>query len=323
MKITNALQKLGVTNPLIYGCMGLGGGWNQNPVSKDDIRQANEVIDRALESGFQLFDHADIYTFGKAEQVFGEVLKSRPELKEQMVLQSKCGIRFDAGTTPKRYDFSKEWISSSVEGILERLNIEHLPILLLHRPDVLMDVEEVAEVFSELQKQGKVGQFGVSNMSASQMQQLQSKMKSPLVANQLEMSLSKLDWLEQSILNNVGNAPGHSFTAGTIEYCQSQDVQIQAWGSMSQGLFSGRNVNDESHAVQQTAEKVRRIAAEKETSTEAVILAWLMKHPANVMPVVGTTNIDRIKAAAQATKIELSRDQWYELYVSARGEELP
>lgn len=323
MKITNALQNLGVTNPLIYGCMGLGGGWNQNPVSKDDIRQANEVIDTALESGFQLFDHADIYTFGKAEQVFGEVLKSRPELKEQMVLQSKCGIRFDAGITPKRYDFSREWISSSVEGILGRLNIEHLPVLLLHRPDVLMDVEEVADVFSELQKQGKVGQFGVSNMSANQMQQLQSKMTSPLVANQLEMSLSKLDWLEQSILNNVGNAPSHSFTAGTIEYCQSQDVQIQAWGSMSQGLFSGRNVSGESQAVQQTAEKVRCIAAEKETSTEAVILAWLMKHPANVMPVVGTTNTDRIKAAAQATNTELSRDQWYELYVSARGEELP
>ena len=156
-------------SPLVFGCMSLGGGWNVNPLSQEDIRQAHQVIDAALEAGITLFDHADIYTHGKAEQAFGEVLKQRPELKQHISLQSKCGIRFASTNEPQRYDFSRQWITNSVDGILKRLQIEQLDVLLLHRPDPLMQVEEVAETFNQLQQSGKVKHFGVSNMQQHQM----------------------------------------------------------------------------------------------------------------------------------------------------------
>ena len=139
-------QYLRHNSPLVFGCMSLGGGWNVNPLSQDDIRQAHQVIDAALEAGITLFDHADIYTHGKAEQAFGEVLKQRPELKQHISLQSKCGIRFATNELPQRYDFSAQWISQSVDNILTRLQIEQLDVLMLYRPDPLMQVEEVAEL---------------------------------------------------------------------------------------------------------------------------------------------------------------------------------
>ncbi|GAB2992624.1 aldo/keto reductase [Psychrosphaera aestuarii] len=323
MKITTTLHNLGVSNRLVYGCMGLGGGWNNQAISDQDIKQAHEVIDVALEAGIQLFDHADIYTFNKAEQVFGKVIKQRPELLEQIVLQSKCGIRFEDDAGPKRYDFSKEWIESSVKGILKRLNIEQLPILLLHRPDPLMDSMELSDTLNTLQQQGLVGHFGVSNMSSHQMKSLQRNLNTPLVINQLELSLSKLDWLEQSVTSNVGSKVEHSFPIGTLEYCQDNEVQLQSWGSLSQGMFTGSSVANGNEDIKNTANLVKLIAKEQGVSPEAIILAWVMKHPANVMPIIGTTNCQRIKACQQALQVELSREQWYQLYVSSRGQELP
>ena len=337
MNISKEFKKLGVKHPVVYGCMGLGGGWNQNPISKCDIKQAHEVIDTALINNMSLFDHADIYTFGKAERAFGQVLRERPELRDQIVIQSKCGIRFeDSGlagvSVPKRYDFSKAWITQSVDGILDRLQIEHLPVLLLHRPDPLMDIEEVATTLNDLQKSGKIGYIGVSNMSAQQMALLQSQLNSPIVANQLELSLSKRDWLEQGIMNNVGSSPSYSIQAGTIEYCQMNNVQIQSWGSLSQGIYTraldSRSIKNSSiksndSEIHQAKTVINRISNEKAVSNEAVLLAWLMKHPSQIMPVIGTTNIDRINACAQAIEVTLTREQWYEIYVAARGEELP
>lgn len=323
MKITKTLQNLGVSNRLVYGCMGLGGGWNEQAISAQDIKQAHDVVDVALEAGIQLFDHADIYTFTKAEQVFGRVIQQRPELLEQIVLQSKCGIRFEDEAGPKRYDFSKQWIESSVTGILKRLNIEHLPILLLHRPDPLMDSIELADTLNTLQQKGLVGHFGVSNMSSHQMKSLQRNLNSPLVINQLELSLSKLDWLEQCVTSNVGSKAEHSFPNGTLEYCQDNEVQLQSWGSLSQGMFTGNSVANDNEDIQNTANLVTQMASEQGVSPEAIILAWVMKHPANVMPIIGTTNLQRIKACQQSLQVELSREQWYQLYVSSRGQELP
>ena len=152
-------QYLPGVSTLSYGCMGLGGGWNDDPISADNIKQAHDIVDICLENKINFFDHADIYTKGKAEQVFGEVLKARPELRQHIYLQSKCAIRFDDAAGPGRYDFSNEWINQSVDGILKRLNTDYIDVLLLHRPDPLMDGDEVAEVFRQLTQSGKVRTF--------------------------------------------------------------------------------------------------------------------------------------------------------------------
>ncbi|WP_461534687.1 aldo/keto reductase [Spongorhabdus nitratireducens] len=308
---------------LVFGCMNLGGGWNHDPVTTADISQAHSLIDITLEAGINLFDHADIYTFGKAEQVFGKILGSHPALREKMLLQSKCGIRFEDSQGPKRYDLSRNWIISSVDNILTRLQTEYLDLLLLHRPDPLMEPEEIAEAFTILSKTGKVRHFGVSNMNAQQIRFLQSANDIPLVTNQLNLGLSALDWLEEGVLVNHPEGSGASFTSGTLEYCQQNRIQLQAWGSLSQGIFSGRPTGDYSSAVQQTARLAKQLAAEMEVSSEAIVLSWLMRHPARIQPVIGTTHPDRLKACAEASRIELSREQWYQLYAAARGRELP
>lgn len=310
-------------SPLVFGCMALGGGWNDNPVSAGDIASCHQAIDTALEAGICVFDHADIYARGKAEQVFGKVLQQRPELRSLITLQSKCGIRFASDTAPQRYDFSAQWIAQSVDGILARLQIEQLDVLMLHRPDPLMQPEEVAGVFSQLQQAGKVKQFGVSNMQQHQMALLQDALSMPLVVNQLELSLSHLAWLDEGTTAGCSGETLVNFGSGTIEYCRRNNVQLQAWGSLSQGLFSGKDVSSEAAHIAKTAELVKQLAAEYQVSREAIVLGFLMRHPAQIQPVIGTTNIERIKACAQATQIRLSREHWYALYLSARGKALP
>lgn len=310
---------------LAYGCMGLGGGWSNTSISKDDIKQAHQIIDKALEIGINFFDHADIYTHGKAEQVFGEVLKQRPDLRQQMILQSKCAIRFEDSDAPGRYDFSRSWIEQSVEGILSRLATEQIDILLLHRPDPLMNVTEVSETLSALHKSGKVKHFGVSNMHRYQMELLNAHLEQPLIVNQLEMSLSKHDWLEQGVTVGMPESANVGFTPGTLEYCQLQNIQIQAWGSLSQGLFSGQDVNDKPEHIQETAKLVTKLAEQYSTSCESIVLAWLMRHPVAIQPVIGTTNLNRIQACADSVDVaeKLTREHWYQLYVTARGNRLP
>ncbi len=186
-----------------------------------------------------------------------------------------------------------------------------------------MQPEEVAAAFDQLEKSGKVKYFGVSNMQQHQMQFLQSSIDQPLVANQLAMSLSQLDWLEEGVLvNNPDSRPG-SFTPGTLEHCRSNSIQLQAWGCLSQGLFTGKDTASQSPSTQETAKLVTEMAETLETSKEAIVLSWLKQHPAGIQPIVGSTSPDRIKACGKASNIQLSREQWYQLYVSARGHELP
>lgn len=303
--------------------MGLGGDWTDSSFENKHVEQAHLAIDAALESGITHFDHADIYTLGKAELVFGQVLKQRPELRDKICIQSKCGIRFQDDAAPGRYDFSKEWIIHSVEGILTRLGIETLDCLLLHRPDPLMEIEQVASAFDMLKQQGKVLSFGVSNMNLHQMSYLQSALNEPLVVNQVEMSLSQLDWLNDGVTGGCSGYTPTNFVAGTLEYCQQNQVQIQAWGCLSQGLFTGKDVSNHSESVQNTAKLVAKLAELHSVSKEAIVLSWLMKHPVKMQPVIGTTNVDRIKACSEAVKVNLSRIEWYQLFVTARGEALP
>ncbi|WP_053376568.1 aldo/keto reductase [Paenibacillus sp. FJAT-27812] len=319
------LEKRGITTSrMVMGCMGLGGGWNQNPITEDDVKQAHQAVDAALSIGINFFDHADIYTFGKAEIVFGQVLKERKDLREKIIIQSKCGIRFEEGPgRPGRYDFSSDYIRNSVDGILKRLGIEFIDFLLLHRPDPLMEPEEVAEVIHELKESGKVRHFGVSNMSAAQIKLLQSYSNEPLIINQLEMSLAKLDWLEMGVLVNHEERINAHFPEETLEHCRLENIQIQAWGSLAQGLFSGRNLDGQIESIKETSRLVKDMADQKQTSPEAILLAWLMRHPAGIQPILGTTRPDRIQKCGEAMKLTLTREEWYSLFVSSRGRRLP
>ena len=306
-------------SPLVYGCMALGGDWNGGPVTEADVAQAHAAIEAALDIGITLFDHADIYRRGKAEAAFGEVLRRNPGLRSKLRLQSKCGIRFAEGPDVGRYDLSAAYIEASVDGILQRLGVEQLDILLLHRPDALMEPAEIAHAFRRLQAAGKVSHFGVSNMHAGQMRWLQSALAEPLVVNQLELSLAKLDAIDAGTTFNdpqAGARPGGIAWAGTLEYAQQHGVQLQAWGSLAQGRF-----NDP--AASPAAQVVHEIAETHRTTANAVLLAWLLRHPAGIQPVIGTGNPARIRACGDAARIQLSREQWYRLYVTARGQALP
>lgn len=308
---------------LAYGCMGLGGGWSNDPASAEDISQAHQVIDVALETGINFFDHADIYTLGKAEQVFGQVLKQRPELRESIYLQSKCAIRFDDELGPKRYDFSAEWVTQSVDGILSRLNTDYIDILMLHRPDPLIEPEVLAEVFNQLKQSGKVNYFAVSNMHQHQMAFLQHYLDQPIVANQIEISLQQRAWLDEGVTSGSPEGNNTNFTPGTIEYCRQHQIQIQSWSSLCKGLYSGFDVSNQAPSVQATAALVAQLAQEYQVSKEAIVLAFLLRHPALIQPVIGTTNIERIKACQASTSFALTHAQWNGLYVAARGNELP
>ncbi|AJY75222.1 aldo/keto reductase [Paenibacillus beijingensis] len=319
------LQQRGLAaSQLVLGCMGLGGGWDNSPVTAEHIKEGHAAVEAALESGITMFDHADIYTRGKAEQVFGQILRDKPDLRESIIIQSKCGIKLGSGEDgSNHFDFSEAHITSSVDGILQRLGVEYLDILLLHRPDPLMEPEEVARAFARLKESGKVRYFGVSNMSAGQIRLLQAYTEEPIVANQLEMSLERIGFLETGVHVNQEAAKDNVFPEGTLEFCRLENIQLQAWSPLAKGLFSGRPLDDQPDHVKKTAQLVGRLAEEKGTTREAVVLAWLMTHPAAIQPVIGTSNPARIRACKDAARLRLTRSEWYNLYTASRGKVLP
>jgi predicted oxidoreductase len=306
--------------------MGLGGSWDTEPLGSDDISTAFQVVDTALEAGYSLFDHADIYTMGKAEAVFSHILKDRPGLRQEIVIQSKCGIRF-ANTpvegTPGRYDFSHDYIIQAVEASLNRLGTDYLDILLLHRPDPLVEPEQVAKAFDTLLSQGKVRHFGVSNHNWAQISLLQQVVPMPLVVNQIEMSLAHYGFVEAGVTFNQ-ETPGYpQGVEGTVEYCRQHNIQLQAWSPLAKGFLSGRPLGPAEQRFAPVVQLVAKYAAELQVFPEAVVLAWLLKHPAGIVPIIGTTNLQRIRACAQTDSLELTREEWYHLYSAARGAAMP
>jgi predicted oxidoreductase len=307
-----------------YGCMKLGGSWDPTPLSRADRSRAADIIATAIEQGITLFDHADIYTCGKSEAVFGEVLQQLPGVRDQIVIQSKCGIRLKddpQSGDPPRYDFSYQHILRAVEGSLRRLNTTHLDVLLLHRPDPLVEPEEVAKTFAELQRSGKVRYFGVSNHTAAQISLLQKHLDQPLVINQVELNLLHTHLINDGI---VANQEGDQYaaTAGTLDYCRLHNIMIQAWAPVAGGKLIDPPAEAEER-VGKTVERVAELAKDKATSKEAIVLAWLLRHPARIQPIVGTTNSDRLIASCLAHRLDLSREEWYALFVLARGTSLP
>ncbi len=311
-------------HPLIFGCMGLGGSWDTAPISADDMRHAHKAVDAALEVGIRFFDHADIYTLGKAEQVFGRILQERSDLRERIILQSKTGIRIGQGPfNSSIYDLSKGYILQQVALILQRLQVDYLDTLLLHRPDPLMEADEIAEAFTILQHRGWVRRFGVSNMSMSQLNYLQSAFDTPFVANQIQLGLRHTTPLDLGVTVNHDSTPKGGAIHGILEGCRSKNIAIQAYTVLDRGFYTGKLNEKELPHETQTRESVAQLAAEKGVSKEAIVLAWLLRIPGDIRPIIGTANPERIRACAQVVAVELSRSEWYDLWILARGNRLP
>ncbi|MCF6286445.1 MAG: aldo/keto reductase [Candidatus Hydrogenedentes bacterium] len=306
-----------------YGCLAIGRKWGD--IDTDEARRnTTHVIETSLSGGINFFDHADIYADGRSEELIGDVLRQDPSLRERMVIQSKCGVRFEGSPdkiSPSRYDFSHEHIVASAEASLRRLGIEQLDILLLHRPDPLMEPDEVARAFDDLRCMGKVRYFGVSNFSASQMALLQRGLDQPLVVNQLEISLLHHHLINEGVaVNQTGYA--HVGTGGTLDYCRLHGIRVQPWTPLARGRMI-EPFADASETVQAVARQIASYADAYGTSKEAVALGWLLRHPAGLQPIVGTTNLQRIADCCKADAIELSREEWYTLFNAARGKPVP
>ncbi len=293
---------------VIQGCMRIG------QMSVDEVRT---LIDKQLELGINFWDHADIYGGGTCEEVFGKALTEMPGMREQLIIQSKCAIRPGEYT---RYDFSKDYIIQSVEGSLKRLQTDHLDYLLLHRPDLLMDPEEVAEAFDKLQSEGKVLHFGVSNHTPGQIEVLKTCVKQPIEVNQLQFSLAHTLLLDAPAYLNTADSHGINRDAGVLDYCRYNDITIQCYSPFQYGVFEGTFLGNPDYA--KLNQVLERLATKYDTSTNGIATAWILRHPANMQVVVGTTNIKRAPGIAKGADIILTREEWYELYAAA-GNSLP
>ena len=270
-------------------------------------------VDTALENGINFFDHADIYGKGRCEELFGKVLT--PSLREKIILQSKCSIRPGIA-----FDFSKEHILNSVDGILKRLNTEYLDVLLLHRPDALMEPEEVADAFRILKENGKVRHFGVSNQTPMQMELLSKYCDEPLLINQLQLSIAHCPMINSGINANMYNDSGINRDGGVLEYCRLKDITIQAWSPFQYGMFEGVFLGNEK--FEELNKVIDNLAEKYNVTNSAIAVAWILRHPAGIQTIVGTTNKDRIAQISKASEIRLTREEWYALYMAA-GNKLP
>lgn len=274
------------------------------------VAEAENLIRSAMEEGINFFDHADIYGKGKSEELFSEAIQMNSSIREKMILQSKCGIRNGY------FDFSKEHIVESVDGILKRLNTEYLDILLLHRPDPLMEPAEVAEAFEELHNSGKVKYFGVSNHNPAQIELLQKYIPQKLVVNQLQFSIAHTPMIDSGITLNMKVDQSINRDMSVLEYSRLNDITIQAWSPYQHGFFGGSFLGDV-ETYPKLNEVVDNIAEKYGVTNTAIATAWITRHPANIQVVLGTTKVERLKDACQGSDIRLTREEWYQIYKAA------
>ncbi|HEU6064871.1 TPA: aldo/keto reductase [Streptococcus pneumoniae] len=286
-------------------------------IEDKSVKEVEELVETALSVGINAFDLADIYGRGRCEELLGLVLKNRPDLREEMWIQSKCGIRIEEFTY---FDFSKEYILQSVDGILERLKIDHLDSLLLHRPDALMESDQVAEAFDLLYKQGRVRDFGVSNQNPMMMELLKKDVKQPLAVNQLQLSAAFTPGFESGFHVNMEDSQAAMRDGSIFEYCKLHDVVIQAWSVLQFGYFKGNFVgNEKFQALNQVLD---RLAIKYGVTSSTIAISWILRYPAKMQAVVGTTNPKHLREVSQAANFSLTRKEWYEIYLAA-GNNLP
>lgn len=281
---------------------------------KLSVSDASKFVGTALENGINTFDHADIYGGGKAEELFAQAVDMNATVREQMILQSKCCIRHGF------YDASKEYILKSVDGILKRLRTDYLDMLLVHRPDTLIEPEEVASAFDTLEASGKVRNFGVSNHNTMQMELLSKYVKQPLLTNQLQFGIMHTGPVDSGINANMKNAGSIDRDGSVLEYCRLKGITIQAWSPLQYGFFEGTFLGNDNY--KEVNAILDRIALEKGVTNGAVAIAWILRHPAKMQPVLGSTNATRIAEMAKAVDVKLTREEWYEIYLAA-GNTLP
>lgn len=286
-------------------------------IKDKSVKEVEELVETALSVGINAFDLADIYGRGRCEELLGLVLKNRPDLREKMWIQSKCGIRIEEFTY---FDFSKDYIIKSVDGILERLQVEYLDSLLLHRPDALMESDQVAEAFDLLYKQGKVRDFGVSNQNPMMMELLKKDVKQPLAVNQLQLSAAFTPGFESAFHVNMEDSQAAMRDGSIFEYCKLHDVVIQAWSVLQFGYFKGNFVgNEKFQALNQVLD---RLAIKYGVTSSTIAISWILRYPAKMQAVVGTTNPKHLREVSQAANFSLTRKEWYEIYLAA-GNNLP
>lgn len=308
MKYINVLNGPQNVSAIIQGCMRM---------PSLSVEEATRVISNDYSLGINFFDHATCYGNGEAETRFGEAFKQTGIKREDVYIQSKCGIY------PERqeFDWSRESILSSVDGILQRLQMDYIDTLLLHRPDVIFEPEEVALAFDELEKSGKVRYFGVSNLGSMQIELLKKCVKQPLVFNQLQLSLEQSQLIDQALYVNDKRTDMSNIRDGSLlDYCRLKDITIQAWSPLQFGFFKGVFVDNE--AFPELNKVLGNIASREGVSKSAIAIAWILRHPAKMQTVLGTMNVEHMKDVCEATKVNLSHHDWYELYLAA-GKFLP
>lgn len=302
-------MKLGLSDlqvPVVaVGCM---------RIKQLDATEAEHFLQTALSAGANFFDHADIYGGGTCEEIFAKAIHMNSSVREKVILQSKCGIR------KGQFDFSKEHILAAVDGSLKRLKTDYLDILLLHRPDTLVEPEEVAEAFDKLQSSGKVRHFGVSNQNPMQMQLLKKFVKQPIVANQLQLSITNATMISSGSNVNMLNDSAINRDGGVLDFCRLNDITIQPWSPFQYGFFEGVFLDNEKFP--ELNAKIDEIAAKYEVTNTTIAMSWLLRHPARMQPVTGTMNSIRLLDCIKAANIYLTRKEWYEIYLAA-GNILP
>lgn len=280
-----------------------------------DRKEANILLNTALENGVNFFDHADIYGGGQAESFFAEALPMSPSIREKVLIQSKCSI-----IPGVAYDCSKEHILQSVDAILQRLNSEYLDVLLLHRPDALMEPEEVAEAFRTLKESGKVRHFGVSNQNSGQMALLEQACGEKIIVDQLQLSIAHCPMIDEGLNVNIESEPAIVRDGGVLDYCRLHGITIQAWSPFQYGMFEGTFLG--SNKYPELNAEIDKLAQKYHVTPNAIAIAWILRHPAKIQAIVGTTNAQRLEGICEAAHVQLTRREWYKLYLAA-GKKLP
>ncbi|PRO64802.1 aldo/keto reductase [Alkalicoccus urumqiensis] len=293
------------TGEIALGCMRM---------NQLNAAEAEKVIRTSMEAGITLFDHADIYGKGESEEIFGKAVDLNGPDRQHMIIQSKCGIRGGF------FDFSKEHIVRSVEESLKRLGTDYMDILLLHRPDALMEPEETAEAFHQLRREGKVTHFGVSNQHPGQVELLEDAFDEKLHVNQLQLSLMHTPMIDAGFNVNMRNDAAVNRDGGLLEYTRKRGMTLQAWSPLQHGMIEGPFLNNDQFPEVNKA--LDSFAEKKGVTNTAAALAWILRLPLSVQPVIGSMNTERIAGAAEASNVKMTREEWYELYRAA-GNDLP
>lgn len=284
-------------------------------MSRVPLKQVAELVDAAMERGVNFFDHADIYGRGECETIFAKAVNMSGQKREDMFIQSKCGI-----VPGKMYDFSKKHILESVEGSLKRLGTDYLDALLLHRPDTLCEPEEVAAAFDELECSGKVRFFGVSNHTPMQIKLLKKCVKQPIMANQVQFGAAHASMIRSGMEANMMSDGAVNRDGGVLDYCRVHDITMQAWSPFQYGMFEGVFLGSEKFGA--LNDKIREIAEKYNVTDTTIAVAWILRHPANMQVLSGTMTLSRFEDICRASEICLTREEWYEIYLAA-GNMLP